>query len=267
MTRITAMQTIEFEFKDEVIRISLNRPQEFNAINSQMVDELARIMENVKSDRSARAIVLTGNGRAFCYGLDFQEISALAEEERKLKIPLLLRKFQAIIYTLATLERPVVAALNGFATGAGLDLALACDYRVAVDGAKLSSAYIKMGLIPDGGGTYFLPRMLGYTKALDLITRGTVITSEDAKSLGLVTSIVTSDRLMGEAMALAKELAAGPTRAYALAKSTIQKNMCQDLEKALLSEGQGQLQCFATSDHAEAVAALKEKRKPKFRGY
>ena len=260
------MQTIEFEFKDEVIKISLNRPHEFNALNEQMLDELTRILENIRNDRGAKAVVLTGAGQAFCYGLDFQEIQSLSEGERTVRLPVMLKKFQTLIYTIATLDRSVVAALKGFATGAGLDLALACDFRVASDGAKLSSAHIKMGLIPDGGGTYFLPRMVGYGRAMELIMRGTVLTSAEAKDLGLVTSIAPDNRLLEEAISLAKDLASGPTRAVALIKAAMFKNISGNLEHALTLEGQSQLQCFATKDHAEALSALKERRKPRFQG-
>lgn len=260
------MQTLEFEFKEEVIKISLNRPNEFNAINGLMLDELSKIFDNVKNDRGARGVLLTGAGRAFCYGLDLQEVQGLTDDERRIQLPVLLKKFQSLIYTIATLDRPVVAALNGFATGAGLDLALACDFRVASEAAKLSSAYVKVALIPDGGGTYFLPKMIGYGRAIDMISRGTVVTAAEAKAMGLVTSVVAPEKLMEEALALAHEVSSGPTRAFALAKATLYRNQANDLEKALTLEGQGQLLCFGSNDHTEALAALKEKRKPRFKG-
>lgn len=261
-----SMQTIQIEFRDEIIWITLNRPAQFNAINDQMLGELGKVLDNVKNDRAVRTVVLTGSGKAFCYGLDFAELDGLNVEEKRVKVPALLRKFQSIIYTIATLDRPVVACINGFATGAGLDLALACDFRVASQTAKLSSAYVKMALIPDGGGTYFLPRLIGYGRAMDMIARGTVVTAEEGLGFGLVTRAVPSEKLAEETMAFAKEIATGPTRTIALAKAAMFKNQSNGIEEALTQEGQMQIFCFASSDHAEAVAALKEKRKPRFKG-
>lgn len=267
MRRFSHMQTIEIEFREEIIWIALNRPNEFNALTEQMLGELAKVIDNVKHDRAVRAVVVTGKGKAFCYGLEFREIEALTIEEKRVQIPVLLKKFQSIIYALALLDRPVIACLNGFATGAGLDLAMACDYRVASQGIKLSAAYVKMALIPDGGGTYFLPRLVGYGRAMDMITRGTVVTAEEGLAIGLVTRVVPQEKLTEETTSMAKELAAGPTRAIALAKGALLRNLGTDLEKALTQEGQIQMMCFASNDHAEAVAAQKEKRKPRFKGY
>lgn len=262
-----AMQTLSIEFKEEIIWITLNRPDEFNAINEPMMTEIAKVLDNIRNDRSVRAIILTGKGKAFCYGLDFHEIEDLTPEEKRIRIPVLMKKYQSIIYTFAMLDRPVIACLNGFATGAGLDLALSCDFRIAAQNVKLSSAYVKLALVPDGGGTFFLPRMIGYGRAMDMVTRGTIVTAEEGLGMGLVTKVVPADRLMEEAAAFAKELARGPTRTIAVAKGALFKNSSCDLEKALTNEGQIQMICFASNDHTEAIAAQKEKRKPRFKGY
>ena len=260
------MQTIELEFVESVIKISLNRPREFNALTELMLNELIKVIENVRNDRGVRAVVLTGNGRAFCYGLDAKELDSLNGEAEKTRISVLLKKFQAIILAIATLDRPVVAAINGFATGAGLDLTLACDIRLAAEKVKLSSAYVKMALIPDGGGTYFLPRIVGYGRAMEMIIRGTVLTAEEALGIGLVSDVKPADRLVEEALSVAREIADGPTRAIALAKRAVFANSSNDLAQALEHESHLQLQCFSSHDHAEAVTALREKRSPRFKG-
>ncbi|MEW6369006.1 MAG: enoyl-CoA hydratase-related protein [Acidobacteriota bacterium] len=260
------MQTLALEFVESVIKISLNRPREFNALNDLMLNELMKVIENVRNDRGVRAVVLTGNGRAFCYGLDAQEMSSLVDEADDSRIGALLKRYQSIILALATLDRPVVAAINGFATGAGLDLALACDIRMAAEKVKLSSAYIKMGLIPDGGGTFFLPRIVGHGRAVEMIMRGTVLTAEEALGIGLVSAVRPADRLVEEALTLAREIADGPTRAVALAKQAVFANSSTDLAQALENESRLQLQCFCSHDHAEAVTALREKRAPRFKG-
>lgn len=256
-------QTIIYTKANGVATITLNRPRQLNALNEQMILEILDAVKKSAADEEVRVLILTGAGRAFCFGAD---ISAFQKGDNS-SAPLaanLLPKAQEIIRTLVGMNKPTIAALNGFATGLGLDLALACDLRIAAERAKLGEAFINMGLVPDGGGTFFLPRLVGFAKAAELIFTGAAISSSEAERLGLINRVVpTSDleKCVGE---LARQLAKSPSPALGLAKRLLWKNLQANIEEALLAEAESQKICLESRDHREAVQAYLEKREPVF---
>lgn len=256
-------QTILYTKADGVATITLNRPRQLNALNEQMILEIQEAVKEAAEDEEVKVLIITGTGRAFCFGAD---ISAFKEGESS-STPLafkLLPKAQEIIRTLVGMNKPTIAALNGFATGLGLDLALACDLRIAAERAKLGEAFITMGLVPDGGGTFFLPRLVGLAKAAELIFTGEAISSSEAERLGLINRAVPTPELEKNVRELAHKLAKSPSPALGLAKRLLWKNLQANIDEALLSEAESQKMCLESKDHREAVQAYLEKRDPVF---
>lgn len=249
-----------------VATIILNRPRALNALNAAMIEEILIAVEKTADDPEVKAFILTGAGRAFCFGADISEFSPAPETSTPNSLLALLAKSQEIIRGLATMPQPTIAALNGFATGLGLDLALACDLRIAAERAKLGEAFVAMGLVPDGGGTFFLPRLVGFAKAAEMIFTGEPLNASEAERIGLINRVVPSQDLEKSAQELANKLAQGPSLAISLAKKALWKNFPGDLDAALQREAETQKICLASEDHREAVAAFLEKRQPTFRG-
>lgn len=256
-------QTILYTKADGVATITLNRPRQLNALNEQMISEILDAVKKAADDEEVRVLILAGAGRAFCFGAD---ISAFQQKE-SFFTPLavnLLPKAQEIIRTLVGMNKPTIAALNGFATGLGLDLALACDLRIAAERAKLGEAFITMGLVPDGGGTFFLPRLIGLAKAAELIFTGEAISSSEAERLGLINRVVPGPDLEKNVWELALKLAQSPSPALGLAKRLLWKNLQTNIDEALFSEAESQKICLQSDDHREAVQAYLERREPVF---
>ncbi|MGC8810121.1 MAG: enoyl-CoA hydratase/isomerase family protein [bacterium] len=256
-------QTILYTKADGMATITLNRPRQLNALDEQMILEVLDAVKKVAADEEVKVLILTGAGRAFCFGADIGAFQKGANSSAPLAFDLL-PKAQEIIRTLVNMNKPTIAALNGFATGLGLDLALACDLRVAAERAKLGEAFITMGLVPDGGGTYFLPRLVGLAKAAELIFTGDALSSAEAERLGLINRVVPTPDLEKNVRELALKLAKSPSPALGLAKRLIWKNLHANLEEALLSEAESQKICLESKDHREAVQAYLEKREPIF---
>jgi 2-(1,2-epoxy-1,2-dihydrophenyl)acetyl-CoA isomerase len=248
------------------VTVTLNRPRALNALNSELVDELLTALRQAAEDSEVKVVILTGAGRAFCFGADLSEFSPRNGPQIREATLLLLQKAQEVIRLLAGMAKPTIAALNGFATGLGLDLALACDLRIAVERAKLAEAFISMGLVPDGGGTFFLPRLVGLAKAAEMIFTGEPITSAEAERLGLINQVVSRDNFAKAIESLADKLVGSPPLALGLAKRALWKNLQGDLDSALKIEAQSQKACLGSEDHREAVQAFLEKRKPVFLG-
>jgi 2-(1,2-epoxy-1,2-dihydrophenyl)acetyl-CoA isomerase len=248
------------------VTITLHRPRALNALNGELVDELLSALRQAAEDSEVKVVILTGAGRAFCFGADLSEFSPQNSPQIREATLLLLEKAQEVIRLLAGMPKPTIAALNGFATGLGLDLALACDLRIAVERAKLAEAFISMGLVPDGGGTFFLPRLVGLAKAAEMIFTGEPITSAEAERLGLVNQVVSRDNFVKAIEALADKLVGSPPLALRLAKRALWKNLQGDLDSALKIEAQSQEACLDSEDHREAVRAFLEKRQPVFLG-
>jgi len=246
-----------------VATITLNRPDALNALTVPMKQALLAAFRRVERDASVRAVILTGAGRAFCSGQDLRErlepgAASLGVEVRE--------RYNPIIRAMRALPKPIVGAINGVAAGAGASLAMACDIRIAADTATFTLAFGRVGLVPDSGATWLLPRLVGATRAAEMALLGDVVSAADALRLGLVGRVVAADQLATEAGVVAARLAAGAPRAIALTKRALNAAWEHDLEAALDYEAQLQDMAGRTKDHAEGLAAFMEKRAPRFTG-
>ena len=199
--------------------LTLNRPRALNALNGETIDELLRAVQKAAEDPRVKVLILTGTGRAFCFGADVSEFSQAGAAPVSPATLLLLEKSQEIIRLLAGMPKPTIAALNGFAAGLGLDLALACDLRIAAERARLAEAFTSMGLIPDGGGTFFLPRLVGLARAAEMIFTGEPVGSAEAERIGLVNRVVPNDQLSKAVADLADKLVGRPSLAIGLSQA------------------------------------------------
>ena len=255
------MAEVETSRDGGVLTITLNRPDVLNAFNAAMHRGVQAAFKEARDDE-VRAVVVTGAGRGFCVGQDLTEFRESAGD-----IGSRLRaSYHPTIFGLRGLEKPVVAAVNGAAAGAGLSLALACDLRLAADSATFVPAFISIGLIPDSGCTYFATRLLGYARALEWLGTGRRLTAAEAHAWGLVSEVVEADALPARAAALAAELAALPTRGIALTKRLLDHAQTATLQEQLEREAQLQTVATQTEDFREGVAAFLEKRPPQFKG-
>lgn len=255
--------TLRYEVADAIATITLDRPEALNALTIPMKTELLAALAAVARDRGVRAVVLTGAGRAFCAGQDLKErlepdAAPLAVEVRD--------RYNPIITAMRRLDQPIVGAINGVAAGAGASLAFACDIRIAAEGASFALAFGRIGLVPDSGATWFLPRLVGPAKAAELALLGETLSALDAERFGLVARVVPADALAGEARAIAARLAGLAPLALAQTKRALQRSWSVDLESALEDEAYRQGVVGATADHAEGLAAFLEKRTPRFTG-
>src|SRR5439155_18244242 len=217
-------------------------------------------------DPEVGAIILTGAGRAFCAGADLKDVAARAQAGESDLGEDLRANYAPMIRAIRACPRPVIAALNGTAAGAGLSLALACDLRIAAAGAQLIVVFVRVGLVPDAGSLFFLTRMLGLSKATELAMTGDPLTAEEGEKLGLISAVVPAEQLTPTAVARANGLAAGPRRTYALIKRGIERALARDLEQVMELESQLQALAAATPDAQEGIRAFAEKRKPLFGG-
>ncbi len=249
--------------QDGVLTITLNRPEVLNALTDRMLRDLDGALRRAARDDAVRCVVLTGAGRGFCAGQDLRD--AAGAEAGFLREALRTR-YNPVILLMRTMDKPVLAAVNGVAAGAGCSLALAADLRLASDRATFIQAFSRVGLIPDSGATYLLPRLVGVGRALELIFTAEPLGAEDALRLGLVNRVVPHDDLLAQAQALAARLAAGPTRAFGLAKRAVAYGLSATLEQALEYEAMLQEIAGRTADYREGVAAFLDKRPPRFAG-
>ncbi len=244
-----------------VATVTLNRPQSLNALDRATLVELDAALARAWRDPSVRCLVLTGAGRGFCAGADVKEWSSGDPGEDDW-VPLM----HQLMPRLYRLPKPVIAAVNGVAVGAGLDLALAADVRIASTGARFGSVYVNIGYCPDGGASFLLPRLVGPARAAELIFTGRIIGAEEANRLGLLTALVEPAQLAATVDEWAARLAAGPTVAIGLAKENLRENATLSLEAALRNERRAGELCAATADHAEGLRAVVEKRQAVFSG-
>ena len=249
------------ERQDGVLVLTLNRPEKLNAITGELLDALYAALKEGEEDREVRALLLTGAGRAFSAGQDLTEFG-----DRKPDYEAHLRRYNRVVEALSGLEKPLVVAVNGVAAGAGMSLALWGDLRLAAVGASFTTAFVRIGLVPDSGLSFLLPRLVGLAKAQELLLLSPRLSAEEALALGLVHRVVPAEKLMEEALSLAKELAQGPTRAYALTKKLLLETYRLSLTEALAREAVLQGQAGQTQDHEEGVRAFREKRPPRFQG-
>jgi 2-(1,2-epoxy-1,2-dihydrophenyl)acetyl-CoA isomerase len=242
--------------------VTLNRPERLNALTVEMAEALMAALAEAEADKSCRAMLLTGAGRGFCAGQDLTAIVDAGAGE----ISDLLDHYNPLISRLRTLPLPVVCAVNGVAAGAGANLALACDIVVAAHSASFVQAFAKIGLIPDCGGTWFLPRLVGSARARALSMLAEPLPAETAAEWGMIWRAVPDDRLMEQAHVLTARLAAGPTAALALIKQALEESAVNDLDRQLDLERDLQAEAAATPDHAAGLRAFLEKRAPAFGG-
>jgi len=258
-------ETILSAFADGVLRLTLNRPDKLNAFNEEMHLALRAGFERAHADAAVRAVLLTGAGRGFCAGQDLGDRDPSATEKPDLGHTIE-TFYNPLVRQIRTLVKPVVCAVNGVAAGAGANVALACDIVLAARSARFIQAFAKIGLVPDSGGTWALPQLLGEARAKALALTGEPLSAESAAEWGLIWRCLDDAALMDEAQALAARLAAGPTRALGLTKQAIQAAAINTLDTQLDLERDYQRAVGAGADYAEGVAAFLEKRKPNFTG-
>jgi 2-(1,2-epoxy-1,2-dihydrophenyl)acetyl-CoA isomerase len=254
---------VRLEIADAVATITLDRPDALNALTVSMKEELLAALAGVAADDAVRAIVLTGAGRAFCAGQDLRE--RLEPDAAPLDTEIRVR-YNPLIRAMRAMPKPIVGAINGIAAGAGASLAFACDLRIAAEGASFLLAFGRVGLIPDSGATWLLPRLVGGAKAAEMALTGEPLSAVDAERFGLVAHVVPADALRSEAHALAARLATGAPRAIALTKAALEASWDAGLEDQLRTEATLQGIAGSTADHAEGIAAFLERRPPRFTG-
>ena len=248
-----------------VLTLTMNRPDVLNSCNRGMVTELRQAFESAATDATVRAVLLTGAGRAFCAGQDLAEAVPPAGKPTP-DIGDIVVGYNGLILAIRRLEKPVVAAVNGVAAGAGANIALAADFVIASADASFIQAFVKIGLIPDNGGTFFLPRLIGLARATSLAMLGGKVAAPQAKEWGMIHDVVPAEGLMEAAGAFARELAGQPTRALGLIKRAFNASMGNDLEAQLALEAKLQREAGRTADYLEGVRAFQEKRAPAYTG-
>jgi 2-(1,2-epoxy-1,2-dihydrophenyl)acetyl-CoA isomerase len=249
-----------------VATITLARPERMNAFNAAMHADLRDALDQCERDESVRVVVLTGEGRAFSSGQDLT-VDLKRDEEGRIDLgPALTRDYNPLVLRLSNYPKPIIAALNGPAVGASMNIALACDIIVAARSAYLQEAFSKIGLIPDAGGTWILPRLVGSKQALALMLSAEAVSAEDAQRMGLVYKVFDDASFAVDVAAFAGSLAAGPGLAYRLTKQAVAQSLANDLETQLDLEARLQAEAGSSDDFMEGVAAFREKRAPRFAG-
>jgi len=249
---------------DCITTITLNRPDKLNAFIGHMRRDLAEALEHVGSDRNTRVVIITGAGRAFCAGGDIAFMAELMQRRNSEEFSRILGAGRRVILAIRQMTKPVIASINGPASGAGFNLALACDLRIAANTATFSQSFAKVGLHPDWGGTYFLPRLVTPNKACEMFFLGESIDAAEAFRLGIVNQVVAPEELESTTLQLAQRLRSSPPIALAAAKHAVYVSQAEDLEEMLRYETEAQLRCFESDDGHEGVHAFLEKREPKF---
>jgi 2-(1,2-epoxy-1,2-dihydrophenyl)acetyl-CoA isomerase len=260
-------QTIHSEMHGDVCTLTLNRPERLNALTTDVANELQEAIKGALKI-GARAIVLTGAGRSFCAGGDLREMQELANREGKVDAffdePL--QVLNELVLLIRTAPVPIIAAVNGVASGGGCNLALACDLVVAAESAKFNQAFIKIGLTPDIGGSFILPRLIGWKRAAELMFTGDMVNARSAYEMGMINSVVPDAELMSQVRSLAEKLASAPTAAIGRIKRLLESSAVNNYESQLEIERKTQIESGQTKDFVEGVAAFLEKRPPRFTG-
>ncbi len=258
------MEFINFSIEGAVATIQLNRPKVYNSFNRAMSLEVQEALDACASNEEVRCICITGSGKAFSAGQDLQEI--LAPDGPELSV-ILKEHFNPIIERIIKIEKPIVAAINGVAAGAGANIALACDITIAKFSATFIQAFSKIGLIPDSGGTYYLPRIIGRSKASALMMLGDKVTAEDAEAMGMIYKVVNDEMFKEEIAKVCSKLASMPTLGLGLTKRALHHSFKNDIHQQLALEDKLQTIAGQSHDYGEGVNAFVEKRKPVFKGH
>ena len=259
------MSTILSKIENNIGFINLNRPDAFNSFNREMALLLQQTLDDFSTNTAVRAIVLTGNGKAFCAGQDLKEV--ISPELNPGFRAILEEHYNPIITRIRTIEKPILAAVNGVAAGAGANIALACDVVLASENASFIQAFSKIGLVPDSAGTFFLPRLIGFQKASALCMLGDKVSALDAEKMGMIYKAIPAEQFETEVQKTAETLANLPTLALGLTKRLLNQSLNNDLTTQLQAEGNLQIQASESQDFKEGVAAFVEKRKPEFKGF
>jgi len=259
-------QNILYEKRDQVATITLNRPQSLNGLDSAMAQELVDCLTRCSDDADCRALIFTGAGRAFCAGGDVKEMRASFGDGPQLLLRKLTIQLHAIISAIRRMNKPVIAAVKGTVSGGGFSMALACDLIIAAEGTRFNSAYVLIGLSPDGGLTYFLPRLVGQQRANQLFFSGDFVDAVKGFEMGFVNQVVKEEELMETAYALASRLASSPTLAIAETKQLANRSLSESLESQMENERQAIARCGGSDDFREGITAFFDKRKPTFTG-
>jgi len=262
-----SLETVEYRLDGDVATIAMNRPDALNALSLQLTRDLETAFRQAEAD-DARAIVFTGNGRAFCSGGDLREMQAMWQSKGRIEAFLEepLGALHRVIQQMREMPVPIVAAVNGVCAGAGVNFALACDIVFAAEDAAFREAFVRIGLTPDCGGTFFLPRAVGEKIATELFMTGDAVTAERAEKIGMINRVVPAAELLGEAQAFAAKLAAGPTGSIGRIKQMMNATFSNDLDAQLAFEHRMQIESGKGNDFKEGVTAFFEKRSPNFRG-
>ena len=259
-------ENIDITDDDGILTITLNRPDKLNALIGHMRRDLAEALEEAGSDRTVRVVVITGAGRAFCAGGDVGYMAELIERRDTEEFSRLLGSARRVVTVIRHMTKPVIASVNGPASGAGCNLALACDLRVVSTEATFSQSFVKIGLHPDWGGTYFLPHLVTPNKACEMFFLGDAIDAQEALRLGIVNRVVSPDELAGATRELAERLRAASPISIAAAKQAVYASQSAELEEMLRYETEVQMRCFESEDGREGIRAFLEKRTPRFTG-
>lgn len=246
--------------------LTLNRPEAFNSLTLELKEQLLDELRKAAADDAVRAVVITGTGKAFCAGQDLKEHVALLQAMDPAPLSTVASHYNPMISTITGMPKPVIAAVNGMAAGAGASIAYACDLRIAASSAKFLMAFANVGLTADSGASWTLPRLIGYGRAMEMMLLAQPVTAEQALSIGMVTQVVADDAVLSTAQELATRMAVGPTTAYAKIKESLLAGAAGALDDALATEARTQAEAGATFDHTEAVDAFVAKRPPKFTG-
>lgn len=266
-TQTASHSSVLQETRDgSILTLVMNRPDKLNALNNELSTALNHALSRIANDSSVHVLILTGAGRAFCAGGDLGAIGRGREKGNATELEPILRSGMQAVIQLRTMPQPVIAAVNGPAAGAGMNLALAADIRLAVDGSVFGQNFVKVGLFPDYGGTYFLPQFVGPSIAAEMFYTGEMIDAATAHRLGIVNHLFPTDQFEASVMAFAKRIAEGPQLPIRAVKQAIFHRQKDDLMLALEREVEVQLKCFHSHDCLEGIRAFMEKRPPKFQG-
>lgn len=254
-------ETIHYETRNNVAWITLNRPGKLNAFNEQLNKEVEHAVKNASKADDVRCLVITGEGRAFCSGQDLEGVLDNMNHGEIIR-----KRYNPMVMAIDACEKPIVAAVNGVAAGAGMSLALACDFRLLSDKASFIQSFIHVGLVPDAGNLYYLPKLIGHAKALELAVLGDKISAYQAYDIGLATKVIPYDQWRNEVELFAEKLANMPTKAIGLIKKNLKASWISTLQESLERDAQSQRTAGLTIDHTEGVKAFLEKRAAHFLG-